>query len=80
MEWIVYGKVQGNGLGKIYSENGILAEWSRFVTVVKQTVDLDKESYNKLFDILKQYQNEVNEICAEKIAKNANPLALVAVA
>nr|GEZ39912.1 Gag-Pol polyprotein [Tanacetum cinerariifolium] len=52
-------------------------EWSRFVTVVKQTVDLDKESYHKLFDILKQYQNEVNEICAEKIAKNANPLALV---
>ncbi|GJZ30044.1 hypothetical protein Tco_0575091 [Tanacetum coccineum] len=31
-------------------------EWSRFVTVVKQTVDLDKESYHKLFDILKQYQ------------------------
>ncbi|GKF50497.1 hypothetical protein Tco_0146964, partial [Tanacetum coccineum] len=55
-------------------------EWSRFVTVVKQTVDLDKESYHKLFDILKQYQNEVNEIRAEKIAKNANPLTLVAAA
>ncbi|GKC16235.1 hypothetical protein Tco_1013017, partial [Tanacetum coccineum] len=55
-------------------------EWSRFVTVVKQTVDLDKESYHKLFDILKQYQNEVNEIRAEKIARNANPLALVTVA
>nr|GEU55660.1 helitron helicase-like domain-containing protein [Tanacetum cinerariifolium] len=37
-------------------------EWSRFVTVVKQTVDLDKESYHKLFDILKQYEKEVNEI------------------
>ncbi|GJX97796.1 putative reverse transcriptase domain-containing protein, partial [Tanacetum coccineum] len=48
-----------------------------FVTVVKQTVDLDKESYHKLFDILKQYQNEVNEIRVEKIARNANPLALV---
>ncbi|GJW29183.1 retrovirus-related pol polyprotein from transposon TNT 1-94 [Tanacetum coccineum] len=55
-------------------------EWSRFVTVVKQTVDLDKESYHKLFDILKQYQKEVNEIRAEKIARNANPLALVAAA
>ncbi|GJU34541.1 hypothetical protein Tco_1182895 [Tanacetum coccineum] len=55
-------------------------EWSRFVTVVKQTVDLDKESYHKLFDILKQYQNEINEIRAKKIARNANPLALVTVA
>nr|GFA70545.1 hypothetical protein [Tanacetum cinerariifolium] len=55
-------------------------EWSRFVTVVKQTVGLDKESYHKLFDTLKQYQNEVNEIHAEKIARNANPLALVAAA
>nr|GFB06865.1 Gag-Pol polyprotein [Tanacetum cinerariifolium] len=52
-------------------------EWSRFVTVVKQTVNLDKESYHKLFDILKQYQSEVNGIRAEKIAKNVNPLALV---
>nr|GEX45705.1 hypothetical protein [Tanacetum cinerariifolium] len=52
-------------------------EWSRFMVVVKQTIDLDKESYHKLFDILKQYQNEVNEIRAEKIARNENPLALV---
>ncbi|GJU62520.1 hypothetical protein Tco_1244355 [Tanacetum coccineum] len=52
----------------------------RFVTIVKQTVDLDKESYHKLLDILKQYQKEVNEIRAKKIARNANPLALVAAA
>ncbi|GJR05894.1 hypothetical protein Tco_0528878 [Tanacetum coccineum] len=37
-------------------------EWSRFVTFVKQTQDLNTESYHKLFDILKQYQNEVNEM------------------
>ncbi|GKB41651.1 hypothetical protein Tco_0886593, partial [Tanacetum coccineum] len=43
-------------------------EWSRFVTIVK------------LFDLLKQYRNEVNEIRAERIAKSANPLALVAAA
>ncbi|GKB67346.1 hypothetical protein Tco_0928758 [Tanacetum coccineum] len=55
-------------------------EWSRFVMAVKQIVDLDKESYHKLFDILKQYQNKVNEICAEKIVRIANPLALVAAA
>ncbi|GJX07248.1 retrovirus-related pol polyprotein from transposon TNT 1-94 [Tanacetum coccineum] len=53
-------------------------EWSRFVTIVKQTEELDIVSYHKLFDILKQYQKEVNEICAERIAKSANPLALVA--
>ncbi|GJR71905.1 hypothetical protein Tco_0084270 [Tanacetum coccineum] len=55
-------------------------EWSRFVTIVKQNHDLDTVSYHKLFDILKQYQKEVNEIHAERITKNANPLALVAAA
>nr|GEZ01142.1 hypothetical protein [Tanacetum cinerariifolium] len=32
-----------------------------------------------LFDILKQYQKEVNELRAERLARNANPLALVAI-
>ncbi|GJX97664.1 hypothetical protein Tco_0353462 [Tanacetum coccineum] len=41
---------------------------------------LDEVSYHKLFDILKQYQKEVNELRAERMAKNANPLALVATA
>ncbi|GJS84040.1 hypothetical protein Tco_0750581 [Tanacetum coccineum] len=53
-------------------------KWSRFMTIVKQQHDLDTVSYHKLFDVLKQYQKEVNEIRAERIAKNANPLALVA--
>ncbi|GJW56213.1 hypothetical protein Tco_0102944 [Tanacetum coccineum] len=53
-------------------------EWSRFVTIVKQQHKLDEVSYHKLFDILKQYQKEVNELHAERMAKNANPLALVA--
>nr|GEZ13035.1 hypothetical protein [Tanacetum cinerariifolium] len=51
-------------------------EWSRFVTIVKQQHKLDEVSYHKLFDILKQYQNKVNELCAERLARNANPLAL----
>nr|GEY96849.1 hypothetical protein [Tanacetum cinerariifolium] len=55
-------------------------EWSRFVMIVKQQHNLDEVSYHKLFDILKQYQEEVNELCAERLAKNANPLALVATA
>ncbi|GKF23559.1 hypothetical protein Tco_0075881, partial [Tanacetum coccineum] len=53
-------------------------EWSRVVTIVKQQHKLDEVSYHKLFDILKQYQKEVNELRTERMAKNANPLALVA--
>nr|GFA41034.1 hypothetical protein [Tanacetum cinerariifolium] len=55
-------------------------EWSRFVTIVKQQHKLDKVSYHKLFDILKQYQKEVNKLYAERLARNANPLAMVATA
>ncbi|GJS98831.1 hypothetical protein Tco_0820001 [Tanacetum coccineum] len=53
-------------------------KWSRFMIVVKQTSNLDTISYHKLFDILKQYHNEVNDIRTKKVARNANPLALVA--
>nr|GFA64803.1 hypothetical protein [Tanacetum cinerariifolium] len=53
-------------------------EWQRFVTLVKQSQELKTLSYHKLCDILKQHQHEVNEIKAEKIARVANPLALVA--
>nr|GEW68357.1 ribonuclease H-like domain-containing protein [Tanacetum cinerariifolium] len=53
-------------------------EWQRFVTLVKQSQELKNVSYHKLYDILKQQQHEVNEIRAEKIARVANPLALVA--
>nr|GEY36513.1 hypothetical protein [Tanacetum cinerariifolium] len=55
-------------------------EWSRFVTIDKQQHKLDEVSYHKLFDILKQYPKEVNELHAERIARNANLLALVATA
>nr|GEX09751.1 retrovirus-related Pol polyprotein from transposon TNT 1-94 [Tanacetum cinerariifolium] len=50
----------------------------RFVTIVKQQHKLDEVSYHKLFDILKQYQKEVNELRAKRLAMNANPFALVA--
>nr|GEU43608.1 retrovirus-related Pol polyprotein from transposon TNT 1-94 [Tanacetum cinerariifolium] len=55
-------------------------EWSRFVKIVKQQHKLDKVSYHKLFDILNQYQKEVNELHAKRLARNANLLALVATA
>nr|GEV51987.1 hypothetical protein [Tanacetum cinerariifolium] len=53
-------------------------EWQRFVTLVKQSQELKTVSYHKLYDILKQHQNKVNELRAERIAHAANPLALVA--
>ncbi|GJU01785.1 hypothetical protein Tco_1112123 [Tanacetum coccineum] len=53
-------------------------EWQRFVTLVKQSQELKTVSYHKLYDILKQHQNKVNEIRAERLACTANPLALVA--
>nr|GEY78413.1 hypothetical protein [Tanacetum cinerariifolium] len=58
----------------------ITPEWSRFVTIVKQQHKLDEVSYHKLFDILMQYQKEVNELRTERLAMNANPLVLVATA
>nr|GEY70755.1 copia protein [Tanacetum cinerariifolium] len=51
-----------------------------FVTIVKQQHKLDEVSYHKLFDILKQYQKEVSELRAKRLARNANPLAPVATA
>ncbi|GKD31686.1 hypothetical protein Tco_1242464 [Tanacetum coccineum] len=35
-------------------------------------------SYRKLYDILKQHQNEVNELRAKRLARTANPITLVA--
>ncbi|GKB18428.1 hypothetical protein Tco_0852351 [Tanacetum coccineum] len=53
-------------------------EWQRFVTLVKKSQELKTVSYHKLYDILKQHQNEVNEIRAERLARTANLIALVA--
>nr|GEY91523.1 hypothetical protein [Tanacetum cinerariifolium] len=53
-------------------------EWQRFVTLVKQSQELKTVSYHKHYDIMKQHQNEVNEIRAERLERTANPLALVA--
>ncbi|GJY16580.1 hypothetical protein Tco_0387002 [Tanacetum coccineum] len=73
--------------GKFTSRYGesIKSYYSRFYNMMnemarnklKQQQDLDTVSYHRLFDIMKQHQNEVNEIRAEKIARNANPLSLL---
>nr|GEU92198.1 hypothetical protein [Tanacetum cinerariifolium] len=67
---------------KFTSHDGETMEsyYTRFVTIVKQQQKLDEVSYHKLFEILKQYEKEVNKLRAKRIARNANPLALVATA
>ncbi|GJZ04144.1 hypothetical protein Tco_0537419 [Tanacetum coccineum] len=45
--------------------------------LLKESQELKIVSYHKLYDILKQQQNEVNEIRAERLARTANPLALI---
>ncbi|GKD98481.1 hypothetical protein Tco_1382378 [Tanacetum coccineum] len=66
--------------GKFTSRDGesIESYYTRVYRMINkmQAQDLDTVSYHKLFDILKQHQNEVNEIRAKRIARNANPLAL----
>nr|GEX34028.1 hypothetical protein [Tanacetum cinerariifolium] len=70
--------------GKFTSKDreSIESYYSRFYKMMNemQQHKLDEVSYHKLFDILKQYQKEVNKLCAERLARNANPLALVATA
>nr|GFA28295.1 hypothetical protein [Tanacetum cinerariifolium] len=58
--------------------NRITQEWQRFVTLVKQSQELKAVSHHKFYDILKQHHKKVNEIRAKKLARTANPLALVA--
>nr|GEW11717.1 ribonuclease H-like domain-containing protein [Tanacetum cinerariifolium] len=63
------GNVESNRKVNVQFLQQLQPEWSRFVTIVKQQHKLDEISYHKLFDILKQYQNEVNELRAEKLER-----------
>ncbi|GKB07994.1 hypothetical protein Tco_0836278 [Tanacetum coccineum] len=64
--------------GEFTSRDGesIVSYYSRFYTMMNEMVINQLE----VATMQENYQNEVNEIRAEKIAKNANPLALVAAA
>ncbi|GJS63359.1 retrovirus-related pol polyprotein from transposon TNT 1-94 [Tanacetum coccineum] len=66
--------------GKFTSQDGESLEsyYLRFVTLVKQSYELKTLSYHKLYDILKQHHNKVNEIRVEILARTANPLTFVA--
>ncbi|GJT93198.1 retrovirus-related pol polyprotein from transposon TNT 1-94 [Tanacetum coccineum] len=65
--------------GKFTSHEGETLEsyYTRFMTIVNQEHDLKEVSYHTLFDILKQHQNEVNELRAKRLAMITNLLALV---
>nr|GEY04293.1 hypothetical protein [Tanacetum cinerariifolium] len=59
--------------------------YSRFFKMMNELIrnqcdsqELKTVSYHKLYDILKQHQNEVSGLRAERLARTANPLALVA--
>nr|GEY59710.1 hypothetical protein [Tanacetum cinerariifolium] len=58
--------------------NNFQPEWSRHVTIVYQTKDLYTADYTQLYDFLKYNQKEVDELKAERITKNQDPLALMA--
>ena len=58
--------------------NNLPEEWVRYVTIVNQTKNLHQVDYDQLYDFLKQNQAEANEVRKEKLAKNHDPLALIA--
>nr|GEX74226.1 hypothetical protein [Tanacetum cinerariifolium] len=78
--------------GKFTSRDGESLEsyYSRFYKMMNELVrnqcdvtnhqvqELKAVFYHKLYEILKQHQNEVNEIRAERLARTVNPLALIA--
>nr|GFA58697.1 hypothetical protein [Tanacetum cinerariifolium] len=57
--------------------NNLQPEWSRHVTIVHQTKDLHIADYTQLYDFLK-YNQEVDELKDERLAKTQDPLALMA--
>ncbi|GKF40416.1 hypothetical protein Tco_0120477, partial [Tanacetum coccineum] len=61
----------------IYSTvDAFLTSTTTRMAKVKQSQELKTVSYHKLYDILKQHQNEVNEIRTERLTRTANPLSL----
>ncbi|GJV77354.1 hypothetical protein Tco_1508938 [Tanacetum coccineum] len=57
--------------------NNLQPEWSRHVTIVHQTKDLQTADYTQLYDFLKYNQKEVNKLRAERLARTHDPLALM---
>nr|GEU58384.1 copia protein [Tanacetum cinerariifolium] len=58
--------------------NNLQPEWSRRVTIVHQTKDLHTADYTQLYDFLKYNQKEVDDLKAKRLARNQDPLTLMA--
>nr|GEU38879.1 hypothetical protein [Tanacetum cinerariifolium] len=58
--------------------NNLQPEWSRHVTIVHQTKDLQTADYTQLYDFRKYNQKELDELKVERFAKTQYPLALMA--
>ncbi|GJT77900.1 retrovirus-related pol polyprotein from transposon TNT 1-94 [Tanacetum coccineum] len=77
---------QGKSINVQDLETNLYWEFRKFTShdgeslgiVLLKSQELKTVSYHKLYDILKQHQNEVNEIKSERLTRTANPLALVA--
>nr|GEV14935.1 hypothetical protein [Tanacetum cinerariifolium] len=67
---------QGESINVQDLETNLYWEFENLHHMMSQ--ELKTVSYHKLYDILKQHQNEVNEIKAKRIARTVNPLALIA--
>ncbi|GJT75095.1 retrovirus-related pol polyprotein from transposon TNT 1-94 [Tanacetum coccineum] len=67
---------QGESINVQDLETNLYWEFGKFT--LQEAKPRHNVSYHKLYDILKQHQNEVNEIRAERLARTTNPLTLVA--
>nr|GEX97526.1 hypothetical protein [Tanacetum cinerariifolium] len=57
--------------------NNLQPEWSRHVTIVHQTKDLNTADYTQMYDFLKYNQKEVDDLKAERLARTQDLLALM---
>nr|GEU38786.1 hypothetical protein [Tanacetum cinerariifolium] len=83
--WLrVQQMMKGSDIGIQEKKAKLFNEWERFtsnegrhVTIVHQTKDLHTADYIQLYDFLK-YNQKVDELKAERLAKTQDPLALMA--
>ncbi|GJU40157.1 hypothetical protein Tco_1193114 [Tanacetum coccineum] len=75
-----------NAIECSFSSTTLQPDWGGIFSVIcdgcqsMQTGYRPQSHISKLFDVLKQFQNEVNDIRSERLARSANPLALLAAA
>nr|GEW12175.1 Gag-Pol polyprotein [Tanacetum cinerariifolium] len=74
----IYAAVDKKIASNLKFLSNLQPEWSRYVTIVHQTKDLHIADYTQMYDFLKYNQKEVDELKAERLAKNQDPLALMA--